>query len=213
MHELLFRLWVWGLGLLLAGALTYGLLNYDPDTITQHMIDHVPYRISLSVSMILQSMVWFVCLYAKRDRGCLAPVAFVLLTATVITWICLTTVLTTSAHLIFVYICMGSFMLFVLALIFLMEPHSLEAIRALEFSLLILASAGVAMLALYTDEKFYIPEHIGCYAYALVFVSFFTIHTYTHWDPRPQCPIRADAEMYMHAWDEDERPLVMGGYI
>jgi hypothetical protein len=213
MHELLFCLWVWGLGLLLAGALTYGLLNYDPDTITQHMIDHVPYRIALSVSMILQSIVWFTCLYAKRNRGCLAPVGFVLLTTTVITWICLTTILTTSTHLIFVNICMLSFMLFILTLIFLIEPQSLGAIRALEASLLVLVSAGVAMLALYTDERFYIPEHIGCYAYALVFVSFFAIHTYPHWDPVPAGPTRADAEMYMHAWDEDEQPLVREGYI
>lgn len=212
MQKSLFRLWVWGLGLLLAGALTYGLVNFEPNTITQHMIDHVPYRIALSVSIILQSMVWFTCLYTKRNLGCLAPVGFVLLTTTVITWICLTTILTTFTHIIFVFICMGSFMLFILTMIFLIEPQSLRAIRTLEASLLLLVSAGAAMLVLYTDERFYIPEHIGCYAYALVFVTFFTIHTYPHWDPMPPCPIRADAEMYLHAWDEDEQPLVRGTF-
>jgi hypothetical protein len=208
MHELLFRLWIWALGLLLAGTLTYGLANFPPDTITQHMIDHEAYRIALSVGMILQSIVWFTCLYAKRGQGCLAPVAFVLLTITLITWVCLTTILTTEAHLIFVDICMLSFILFVLALIFLIEPESRSAIRALELSLLILIAASAAMVALYTDPRFYIPEHIGSYAYALVFVSFFTVHTYPHWDPTPVKIRTADVEMYMHAFDEDERPLM-----
>ena len=210
MHELLFRIWVWMLGLTLSGALTYGLVNFPPDTITQHMIDSVPYRLALSVSMLLQSIVWFTCLYTKRNLGCLAPVAFVLLTTSVVTWVCLTTILTATAHVIFVDICMLSFMLFILSLIFLLEPASLGAIRALELSLLILISAGGAMLLLYTDPRFYIPEHIGCYTYALVFVSFFTVHTYPKWDPMPQCPIRADVEMYLHSWDEEGLPLVEG---
>ena len=208
MNELLFRLWVWALGLLLAGALTYGLANYPPDTITQHMIDHEAYRLALSVGMILQSIGWFTCLYAKRNLGCLAPVAFVLLTTTLVTWVCLTTILTTDTHLILVDICMLSFILFVLALIFLIEPESLGAVRALELSLLVLISASAAMVALYTDPRFYIQEHIGSYAYALVFVSFFTVHTYPHWDPLPARVRTADVEMYMHAFDEDERPLM-----
>ena len=206
MHELLFRMWVWALGLLLSGTLIYGLANFPPDTITQHMIDHVEYRISLSVSTILQSIVWFTCLYAKRDGGYLSLLGFVLLTTVVVTWICLTTILTATTHLIFVDICMLAFILFTLTLIFLVDPINTHAIRALELSLLVLVSAGIAMLTLYTDPHFYIPEHIGSFAYALVFVSFFTVHTYPHWDPMPPVPITADVEMYSDIWDA--QPLV-----
>jgi hypothetical protein len=206
MHELLFRLWIWALGLLLSGTLIYGLANYPPDTITQHMIDHVEYRISLSVAMILQSIIWFTCLYAKRDSGYLAGAGFVLLTTTIIAWISLTTILTTSTHLIFVNICMLSFFLFTLVLIFIVDPIHTYAIYALTCSLLILFFAGIAMIALYTDPRFYIPEHIGSFAYALVFVSFFTVHTYPHWDPPPPAIITASVEMYSDVWDT--QPLV-----
>jgi hypothetical protein len=186
------------------------MANYQPNTITQHMIDHEAYRIALSVSMILQSILWFTCLYAKRERGALVAVAFLLLTASVITWISLTVILTTATHLILVCICMACFILFIIAFIFLIEPGRATAVWALMFSTLILVSASVAIVILFNDPRFYIPEHIACYAYALVFLSFFTIHTYPHWDPSTATTIKADVEMYLHSWDDDAMPLVWG---
>lgn len=197
MHELLFRAWIWTLGLLLAGTVTYGLASFPPDTITQHMINHEGYRVALSVAIILQSVVWFACLYAKRARGWPAPAAFALLTASVVTWLCLTTILTTAAHNVFVVVCMLSFVLFVFALLSLLDHASQPAARALELSLLVLVAAEAAIFALYTDPRFYIAEHVALYANAMVFVAFFTAHTYPHWEPARGASIPVDMKGYM----------------
>ena len=185
MHELLFRAWIWTLGLLLAGIATYGLASYQPDTVTQHMIDHEGYRVALSVAVILQSVVWFACLYAKRARGWPAAVAFALLTASVVTWLGLTTVLTTATHNLLVVVCMVSFVLFAGALCLMLGPAHPHAARALELTLLLLIAADVAIFALYSDPRFYVAEHVALYADALVFVAFFTAHPYPDWDPAP----------------------------
>lgn len=188
MHSLLFHAWIWMLGLLLAGTVTYGLASYPPATITQYMINHEGYRVALSTAVILQSVVWFACLYAKRARGWLAPVAFALLTGTVVTWLALTTVLTTITHDIFVVACMLTFVLFAGALAFLLDPAAQHAARVLELALLLLVAAEAAVFALYADPHFYIAEHVALYAIALLFVAFFTSHPYSDWEPPPPRP-------------------------
>jgi hypothetical protein len=142
MRELLFRAWVWTLGLLLAGIASYGLGSYPPDTVTQHMIDHEGYRVALFIAVVLQSVVWFACLYAKRARGWLAPVVFALLTASVVTWLALTTVLTTATHNLLVVVCMLTFVLFAAALTLLLGPAHQHAARVLELTLLLLVGGG-----------------------------------------------------------------------
>ena len=200
MRELLFRAWVWNLGLLLAGIASYGLGSYPPDTVTQHMIDHEGYRVALFVAVVLQSVVWFACLYAKRARGWLAPVAFALLTASVVTWLALTTVLTTATHNLLVVVCMLTFVLFAAALTLLLGPAHQHAARVLELTLLLLVAADAAIFALYSDPRFYVAEHVALYANALVFVAFFTAHPYPDWEPRPPPGPRipVDIKAYAH---------------
>ena len=188
MHQTLFRAWIWAIGLAHAGTLTYGLAAFPPDTITQHMIDHVEYRITISVCVLLQIITWSACVYAQHDnrRGWITGLAFLCLSATLVSWVSLTAILTTQTHLTFVYICMGSFTVFILILCYLTGPEHIWAVRALEACLFILIGAGIAMLCLFWDSRFYIPEHIGFFANAAVFTLFFTIHTYPHWSERDE---------------------------
>ena len=69
MLKLLYYLWIWSIGLTLIGTLIYDLVNFPPDTITQHMIDQVEYIIILSVCVILQAIMCFIYTWAKRNQN------------------------------------------------------------------------------------------------------------------------------------------------
>lgn len=197
MHELLFRAWVWALGLTNIGALIYGLAAFPPDTITQHMIDSVLYRIVLSSCMVFQVIIWSVCVYAKRDnrRGWIAELALFLLNVVMATWIALTSILTTQVHIILVYICMSTFIAFIAIMCYLSGPGHTTAVIVLEGCLALLCCTGISMIALYSYASFYIPEHIGMFVNSAVFVLFFTVHTYRHWAERDEAEERAHPDV------------------
>ena len=203
MREKLFILWVWALGITLAGTLIYGLVNFQPESITRHMIDHVEYRIIITVCVLLQTILWFWCVWSKKSHDKeLTIAAYILLTVMLVSWIVLSNILTTDVHIVFVYICMGSLFFFILVLsqITLHE----NAVYTLYFSLAVMLASAITMIVLYAQMNFYIPEHIAFLAYDFVFTSFFTIHTYRYWNHAEV--IKAAVEMYSADWDGTSTP-------
>ena len=180
MREWLFRLGVLTLGLTLLGTLIYGLSAFPPQTITQTMIDSVVFRISLTVCVILQVIVWFLCVWSKRYTDPeTANWAFVALSLVVISWIALSTILTDATHDVFVGICVAGLLIFLL-LITKMTLHR-DSVMVLHFCILILVASIIAMLILYNNHHFFIPEYIIFITYSLIFTTFFSIHTNTRW--------------------------------
>jgi hypothetical protein len=180
MREALFRLYILTIGLTLLGTLVYGLSAFPPQTITQTMIDSAPFRITLSVCVILQVIIWVLCIWAKRESDPdTASWAFVALSLIVISWIALSTILTDSVHMIFVAICYGTLIIFIL-LITRMTTHY-DAGIVLRISIISLIACVVAMIILYNNHHFFIPEYIGFISYAMVFTFYFVIHTDVRW--------------------------------
>jgi hypothetical protein len=180
MREALFRLWVLALGLTLLGTLIYGVSAFPPQTITQSMIDHVPFRIILTTCVILQVMVWFLCIWSKRNiEPETASWAFVALCIIVISWIALSTILTDATHIVFVGICIAGLLIFIL-LITKMTAHR-DSVLVLHISTLILAASIAAMIILYNNHHFFIPEYVAFITYALIFTAFFSTHTQVRW--------------------------------
>lgn len=180
MREWLFRLGVLTLGLTLLGTLVYGLSGFPPQTITQTMIDSAVFRICLTVCVILQIIVWFLCVWSKRHAEPeTANWAFVTLSLVVISWIALSTILTDTTHATFVGICVGGLLVFLL-LITKMTSHR-ESVMVLHLSILILVASIVAMMILYNNHHFFIPEYVIFITYSLIFTAFFSIHTNTKW--------------------------------
>ena len=123
MLKLLYYLWIWSIGLTLIGTLIYGLVNFPPDTITQHMIDQVEYIIILSACMILQAILIFIYTWAKRNQNKeVILYKYVFLSSIVISRIVLSNILTTATHLVFVYICLCSLFIILLRIYFY-PPH------------------------------------------------------------------------------------------
>ena len=180
MLKLLYYLWIWSIGLTLIGTLIYGLVNFPPDTITQHMIDQVEYIIILSVCVILQAILSFIYTWAKRNQNKeVILYKYVFLSSIVISRIVLSNILTTATHLVFVYICLCSLFIFLLLRSHITNHRA--SLIFLRISLLLLSACALAMIILYTNFDFYIPEHIAFLTYSVIFTVFFTVHTYDHW--------------------------------
>ena len=213
MLEKLYILWVWALGSTLAGTLIFGLVNFPADTITQHMIDHVEYRVLLTTCVVLQVIQWFWCIWSKKDQDReFALYAYVFLTAMLVSWIALSNILTTELHIVFVYIFLACLLIFILIMTQIVLHET--AVYVLYVSLVIMVSSSIAMICLYTNSVFYIPEHIAFFAYDFVFTAFFTVHTYQYWDHSKI--VKNSLEMYSRDWEaqdnatdpclEDEEP-------
>jgi hypothetical protein len=180
MSEQLFRALVMILGLTLLGALVYGLSAFPPQTITQTMTDSIGFRVTLTVCVVMQIIVWFLCVWSKRYvEPETANWAFVFLSLVVISWIALSTILTDATHMVFVGIAVGSLLIFLL-LITKMTAHR-ESVLVLKLSILILSSSIIAMVILYNSHHFFIPEYVGFIAYSLIFTAFFSTHTNIRW--------------------------------
>ena len=181
MREALFRLGVLALGLTLLGTLIYGVSAFPPQTITQSMIDHVPFRIILTICVILQVIVWFLCIWSKRNiEPETANWAFVMLCVIVISWIALSTILTDATHMVFVAICIASLLIFIL-LITKMTAHR-DSVFVLHLCILILVVSIIAMVILYNNHHFFIPEYVAFITYSLIFTAFFSTHTQVQWE-------------------------------
>ncbi len=180
MREWLFRLYVVTLGLTLMGTLVYGLAAFPPQTITQTMIDSPPFRICLTVSVMLQIIVWVLCVWSKRHAEPeTANWAFVSLSLVVISWVALSTILTDTTHIVFVGICVAWLLIFIL-LVTKMTSHR-ESVTVLHLCTLVLVASILAMIILYNSHHFFIPEYIAFITYSLIFTAFFSIHTNTRW--------------------------------
>ena len=180
MSELLFRAFVLILGLTLLGALVYGLSAFPPQTITQTMTDSVGFRVTLTVCVVMQIVVWFLCVWSKRHAEPeTANWAFVFLSFVAISWIALSTILTDATHMVFVAIAVSSLLIFLL-LITRMTSHR-ESVLVLKLSILILSSSIIAMVILYNNHHFFIPEYVAFITYALIFTAFFSTHTNVRW--------------------------------
>ena len=180
MREWVFRLIIATLGLTLTGTLVYGLADFPPQTITQTMIDSYVFRILLTICVMLQVIVWFLCVWSKRHAEPeTANWAFVSLSLVVISWIALSTILTDTTHMVFVGICVAWLLIFLL-LVTKMTSHR-ESVTVLHLCILVLVASIVAMAILYNSHHFFIPEYIAFIAYSLIFTAFFSVHTNTRW--------------------------------
>jgi glucan phosphoethanolaminetransferase (alkaline phosphatase superfamily) len=161
MHESIFRLWVLTLGLTLLGTLIYGLSAFPPQTITQTMIDSTVFRLVLTVCVLLQIVIWFLCLWSKRHMDPeISNWAFV-------------------SHIVFVCIAVTCLLIFLL--IIMQMTSDRESLCVLHFSLLILVISIVAMIVLYNNQEFFIAEYIAFITYSIIFTAFFATHTNVKW--------------------------------
>ena len=180
MHESIFRLWVLTLGLTLLGTLIYGLSAFPPQTITQTMIDSTVFRLVLTVCVLLQIVIWFLCLWSKRHMDPeISNWAFVSLSIVVISWIALSTILTDTTHIVFVCIAVTCLLIFLLLIMQMTSDR--DSLCVLHFSLLILVISIVAMIVLYNNQEFFIAEYIAFITYSIIFTAFFATHTNVKW--------------------------------
>jgi hypothetical protein len=199
MSELLFRVYVLIIGLTLLGALIYGLSAFPSQTITQTMIDSPGFRTTLTVCVVMQIIVWFLCVWSKRHiEQETANWAFVFLSLVVISWIALSTILTDTTHAVFVGIAAASLLIFLL-LITKMTSHG-ESVLVLKLSILMFASAIIAMVILLNHHHFFIAEYVAFITYSLIFTAFFSTHTNVKWVEEEDEVRYATREL---DWDDD----------
>jgi hypothetical protein len=181
-----FRLLIVVLGATLLGAQIYGISHHPEKTVTGNMQSESLYLVLTSCSLLLQSFVWALCLYQKSF---LDPEAagwgLVTLSVMLVSWIGLTSILTTDVHYIFTGVFVVSFVVLILILCYLVWQPLPSLI--LRLCLLLELVCITAMLILFNSKEFYLPEQIGFIAYTLIFMAFFLTHPYRDWDePPPQ---------------------------
>ncbi len=171
-------------GLTLLITLIYGL-TVSKDTISSNMLTYVHYRLILSACVFLQMGVWTLCLYSKQDMDQdSATWGFLTMGIVICSWVGLSTILTGTAHSIFVVIFMASFLVNMLILCHLTWQE--EPLQVLRLSVAFILLCSIAMLILYNHGEFYIMEHVAFISYSLVFMSFFLIHTPSQWGILPE---------------------------
>ena len=92
--------------------------------------------------------------------------------------------------------------LFVFLLILSQITMHDNAVYTIYFCLVVMFGSAIAMIVLYSNLFFYIPEHIAFLTYDFVFTAFFTIHTYAYWNHSET--IRKALEMYSADWGDDD---------
>ena len=175
---------IYTLGLTLTSALIFGLTHLPSRTISDNMLTHPAYRISVSSCIILQLCIWCICLYSKRklNQGAVSWGYFVMM-GMLINWIGLTSILQGTEHAVFVSIFMLCFL--TLMLIFCTIIWQTEVRGFIQVGLVIMSSGAFGGIVLFNNNEFYLLEHVCFMFYSLIFTFFFTIHPFHEWEDLP----------------------------
>ena len=177
------------LGVSLMSTLAYGMANFETgQSISEHMIDSLPYRTMLSMIVSLQVIIWMICAYSKRDMEPeTVTAAFVCLTMVLLGWIGLSIFLENTAHYVFAAIAVSNIVFSILIfsrLTWQQIPRYILFVSLVPF----LACIG-SMLLLFGTPKFYIPEYLAFIFYSAFFTLFFLAHPYYDWATYPDIDI------------------------
>ena len=177
--SLLYKLLVCVLGLSMLSCLLYSITAHK-DTVSNAMLNNIPYRIALSTCIVLQICFWVTCMYSKRwmDPETSAW-GLLCLGITVGGWIGLTSILEGDMHVAFVGIFIFFFGLDLLILCSLTWQKPAADILVLSVAFLLVCI--VAMIILFNTNQFYIMEHVGFIAYSLIFTAFVLAHPPADW--------------------------------
>jgi hypothetical protein len=175
---------VLSLGLTMLCTLIYGL-TLSKETVSDNMITYTPYRIILSISILIQTGFWTTCMYSKWATDP-ETTAWGLTTigVTVCGWVGLSTVLTGITHAVFVCVFIASFLVTVLILCSLTWQR--RVVDMLMLCIAFLLVCIVVMAILYNNKEFYIMEHMALITYSLIFTFLFLSHTPDQWGALPE---------------------------
>ena len=174
------------LGLSLASTLIYGFAHFDKgESVSQHMIVSMEFRLLLSIQLLFQLVVWTLCAYSKMD---IAPdivsMLFISLAMVLIGWSGLSIFLSGTAHYVFTAIAISNIAIsiYLVSRVTWQEtPRYVIFIGFIPF-----ASCIISMLVLLGTSTLYIPEYLAFIFYSLFFSAFFLAHPYYDWARMPE---------------------------
>ena len=177
--DILYKILVCSLGGSLLACLIYSVSAHK-DTVSNAMLNNIPYRIALSTCIVIHMCFWITCMYSKRwiDPDTCTWGLFCL-GVTIGGWIGLTTILEGDIHIVFVAIFITFFCLDLLILCNLTWQR--HAVDILILSVAFLIVCIIAMIILFNTNQFYVMEHVGFIAYSVIFTAFFLTHTPEEW--------------------------------
>jgi hypothetical protein len=175
---------VLSLGLTMLLTLIYGL-TISSETVSENMDTYTAYRIILSISIIIHTGFWAICMYSKWDIDPETTTwGLITIGVTVGGWVGLSTILTGTTHAVYVCVFISSFLVTVLILCSLTwQRHVVDMLMLCTAFLLVCI---VVMTILYNNKEFYIMEHVALITYCLIFILFFLSHTPDQWGALPE---------------------------
>ena len=196
--NLIFMVTIWILGAGLLGTLLYAITNFEKnESITQHMIDSLAYRLTLSSFVLLHCIIWALCIYRQSHIDyVISLIQGIVLAGIVVTWTGLAIFLVDYIHTVFVV----TFLIMIILTLFMVSIMTQDYLSK---SLLItgavaLIVGGIFMYVYVGGENFYIAEYVTFMVYAVIFTAFFTILPESEWDAAPSCYVahRADHRVF-----------------
>ena len=184
-YKSLYRLFILTLGMTSVVTLIYGLSLAPTNTISMDLKDYMPFRLILTVCLVLQTATFFLCFYCKETYHQEEVIwGYLTCIGVVVSWTGFTTFMEGKAHIIFVAFFMS--FLVILMLIMYKITWQREALVILKFTVLFLILVSICMTAMVTTDNFYIIEYIGFIPFNLAFILFFIAHDSEEWGkPNP----------------------------
>ena len=193
-NYLSYYIFVVTLSLALKTSLIFGLFQYPEQSISDNMLMHIPYRIVLSSTIILQLATWSLCLNSKwKINPDTVYWGYFVMIIMLCSWVGLTSILQGIAHVTFVCLFMSSFL--VLLLIFCSLTHQEIVCVFLRLSVLVLTFCAMVVTILFNKKEFYLLEHVSFIIYSLIFLCFFIIHPFYDWDAVQYYPYDQDSKV------------------
>ncbi len=174
------------LGLSLASTLIYGFVHFDKgQSVSEHMIVSMEFRLILSIQLLFQLIVWTLCTYSKMD---IAPditsMLYISLAMVLIGWSGLSIFLSGMTHYIFTVIAISN----IAISIYLMSRVTWQEIPryVIYAGVIPFLSCIISMVILLGTSTLYIPEYLAFIFYSLFFTAFFLTHPYHDWARMPE---------------------------
>ena len=174
--------------------------THPDESISSILAADPAYRVTMSACILLQVCAWGLCvLQAADDRPSLAGLAaLTALAAMAVGWIGLSSILRGPTHDAFTAVFTGSFLAFLVLLLWLLRWPSGAQWAMLAF-FAILCACEAAFAVLYSQgQPFHVAQHIGLITYGATFSVFFALpHRWAHATaPAPLAHIYAQLPLY-----------------
>jgi hypothetical protein len=179
-YGLAYRAAILLLGLSMLSTFAYSLFAFPDQSVSRSMLLYPAYMWAITACLAGHTLVWLLYLRAlHRHDPQAVEWGYATILGQAVGWTGLVVFLEGTAHVVFVAVFSSAFLVTLLILCHLVLDQDLALL--LRLSVVFSLFCNILMLVLFSDPRFYIPEHLAFMVYALFFAAFFCAQPYGEW--------------------------------